>query len=105
MRILTRYVLSELLKVFLVSLAGMTLFLLLVGLFREAYNQGLGLKQVLQLIPYVLPEALRFSVPATMLFAAAAYSAVWPPPTKSSPSKPAAFRRWCCSGPPFRWRF
>ena len=70
MRILTRYVLSELLKVFLVALAGMTLFLLLVGLFREAYNQGLGLKQVLLLIPYVLPEALRFSVPATILFAA-----------------------------------
>lgn len=70
MRILTRYVLSELLKVFLVALAGMTLFLLLVGLFREAYNQGLGLKQVLLLIPFVLPEALRFSVPATILFAA-----------------------------------
>ncbi len=70
MRILTRYVLSELLKAFLVALAGMTLFLLLVGLFREAYNQGLGLQQVFQLIPYVLPEALRFSVPATILFAA-----------------------------------
>ncbi len=70
MRILTRYVLSEMLKVFLVSLAGMTLFLLLVGLFREAYNQGLGVQQVLLLIPYVLPEALRFSVPATILFAA-----------------------------------
>jgi lipopolysaccharide export system permease protein len=70
MRILTRYVLFELLKVFSVALAGMTLFLLLVGLFKEAYNQGLGLKQIILLVPYVLPEALRFSVPATILFAA-----------------------------------
>lgn len=70
MRILTRYVTSELIKVFLVSVTGMTMFMLLVGLFREAYNQGLGLKQVILLIPYVLPDALRFSVPATILFAA-----------------------------------
>jgi lipopolysaccharide export system permease protein len=70
MPIFTRYVLSELLKVFLVSLAGMTLFFLLFGLVKEAYQEGLGLKQILLLIPYVLPDALRFSVPATILFGA-----------------------------------
>ena len=70
MPIITRYVLSELLKVFLVSLAGMTLFFLLFGLVKEAYQEGLGLKQILLLIPYVLPDALRFSVPATILFGA-----------------------------------
>ena len=69
MRILTRYVLSEFLKVLLVSLAGMTLMLLLVGIIREALNQGLGVKQTLMLIPYVLPDVLRFTVPAAMLFA------------------------------------
>jgi lipopolysaccharide export system permease protein len=37
---------------------------------REAYSQGLGLKQVALLMPYVLPEALRFAVPGTILFAA-----------------------------------
>ncbi len=70
MRILTRYVLLEMLKVFLVSLAGMTLLFILVGLFREAYLNGLGIKQIVMLLPYVLPEALQFSVPATTLFAA-----------------------------------
>jgi lipopolysaccharide export system permease protein len=70
MRILTRYILAETLKVFLVSLAGMTLFFLLFGLVKEAYLEGLGLKQVFLLIPFVLPDALRFSVPATILFAA-----------------------------------
>jgi lipopolysaccharide export system permease protein len=70
MRILTRYVLSEMLKVFLVSLAGITLIILLFVLVAEAIKQGLGLKQIILVIPYVLPNALRFSVPATILFGA-----------------------------------
>jgi lipopolysaccharide export system permease protein len=69
MKILTRYVFLELVKVFAVSLAGMTLFMILVGVMKEAYSQGLGLKQVALLLPYVLPEALRFAVPGTILFA------------------------------------
>jgi lipopolysaccharide export system permease protein len=69
MKILTRYVLIELVKVFAVSLAGMTLFMILVGVMKEAYSQGLGLKQVALLLPYVLPEALRFAVPGPILFA------------------------------------
>lgn len=70
MKILTRYVLSEFLKVFAVTLAAMTLFMVLLGVMKEAYQQGLGLKQILLLLPFALPEALRFSVPGTVLFAA-----------------------------------
>ncbi len=70
MRILTRYVLFDLIKVFLIALTGMTLFMVLVGVVREAYSQGLGLKQILLLIPYILPDSLRFAVPGTVLFAA-----------------------------------
>src|ERR1700730_12564421 len=47
----------------------MTSFMILVSVSKEAYQQGLGLKQILLLLPYVLPEALRFSVPGTILFA------------------------------------
>ena len=71
MRIISRYVLWELLQVFLVALTALTLFMLVVGLVREAQQQGLGLVQILMLIPYVLPEAMRFAVPGTMLFAVA----------------------------------
>ena len=71
MKILTRYVLSELLQVFLVTLTALTLFMLIVGLVKEAQQQGLGLLQILMLVPYVLPEAMRFAVPGTMLFAVA----------------------------------
>jgi len=42
-----------------------------VGLVKEAQQQGLGILQIIQLVPYVLPEAMRFAVPGTMLFAVA----------------------------------
>ncbi len=71
MKILTRYVLWELLQVFLVTLTALTLFMLIVGLAKEAQQQGLGLVQIVLLIPYLLPEAMRFAVPGTMLFAVA----------------------------------
>jgi lipopolysaccharide export system permease protein len=71
MKIISRYVLWDLLQVFLVALAALTLFMLVVGLVREAQQQGLGLLQILMLVPYVLPEAMRFAVPGTMLFAVA----------------------------------
>lgn len=69
MRILTRYVLIELAKVFLVSLAGLTVMMIIVGLVREATMQNLPLKQVVHLIPFVLPDALRVAVPVTLLLA------------------------------------
>ncbi len=71
MKIISRYVLWELLQVFLVALSTLTLFMLIVGLVKEAQQQGLGLAQILMLVPYVLPEAMRFAVPGTMLFAVA----------------------------------
>lgn len=67
---LTRYVLSELLKVFLVTLAGLTAMLLIYGLVKQARDQGLGPQQVVLLIPYILPDMLRYTIPATILFAA-----------------------------------
>lgn len=70
MTILTRYILGELLKVFLLALAGMTVLMLIVGLAQEAVRQGLGPEPILKLIPYAVPNALRFAVPGTMLFAA-----------------------------------
>jgi lipopolysaccharide export system permease protein len=68
-RTLTRYILFEIIKVFAITLTAMTLFMILVSVSKEAYSQGLGLKQIVLLLPYVLPEALRFSVPGTILFA------------------------------------
>ncbi|MFZ5830494.1 MAG: LptF/LptG family permease [Planctomycetota bacterium] len=69
MRILTRYVLLEMCKVFGVALLGLTLMMIVVGAVREALQQSLPLGQLLRLIPYILPDALRVSVPVTLLLA------------------------------------
>ena len=69
MRILTRYVLIELAKIFLVSLTGLTMLMIVVGLVREAAMQSLPLGQIAWLIPYILPDALRVAVPVTLLLA------------------------------------
>lgn len=70
MRILTRYVLVELAKVFLVSLAALTGLMIIAGVVREAVMQNLPLSQVMRLIPFILPDALRVAVPMTLLLAA-----------------------------------
>lgn len=69
MKILTRYVLSELLQVFLLTLAGLTalIFVALIG--KEAIKKGLGLGPLLRMTPYMLPQAMQFAVPGTMLLA------------------------------------
>lgn len=67
MGVVQRYIIAELTKVFTVSLSVLTLIFLLIGLVREARDQGLELAQVVQLVPYVLPDALRFTMPATIL--------------------------------------
>jgi lipopolysaccharide export system permease protein len=70
MRMLTRYILAELGKVFLLWLTGLTLLMIIVGVVRQASAQSLPLGQVARLIPYILPDALRFAIPATVLLAA-----------------------------------
>jgi len=55
MRMLTRYILAELSKVFLVSLIVVTGLMMIVSVVREAIGHGLPPAQVVQLIPYSLP--------------------------------------------------
>lgn len=69
MRTITRYVLIELCKVFLAASAGLTGLMIIVGLVKEATAQNLPLDQIVQLIPFILPDALRIALPVTMLLA------------------------------------
>ncbi|MEQ8788231.1 MAG: LptF/LptG family permease [Pirellulaceae bacterium] len=68
--LITRYVIFELLKVFLVALAVLTCLMTLVGVAQEAVRQGLGPTAVLRLIPFAIPNALVFALPGTILFSA-----------------------------------
>lgn len=65
---LTRYILIEILKIFVVSLIALTALILLIGVGRELLRKGLGAVAVIQLLPYVLPISLQFAFPATALF-------------------------------------
>lgn len=69
MRIVTRYVLGQLIAVFLFSLAALTALMIIGGVVREAINQSLPPAQVIRLIPYLLPEVLRIAIPVTLLLA------------------------------------
>lgn len=69
MRLFTRYVLREVCQVFLVTLVALTSFMILVGAVQVAIAEGLGAKQIVLALPYLLPQALMFAVPGTILFA------------------------------------
>jgi len=69
MRILTRYVLFDLLRVFLLTLAGLTLLIYVVLIGKEAVDKGIGVGPLLRMAPYLLPQAMQFAVPGTMLLA------------------------------------
>ena len=66
---LTRYMLSEILKIFVVALIALTMMILLIGVGRTLLREGLGPLAIVQMLPYVLPISLQFAFPATALFA------------------------------------
>jgi lipopolysaccharide export system permease protein len=69
MNTLSRSILSELLKLFCFWLVIMTLVMMLITIGTEAVRMNLGIGPTLKLIPFVMPTALTFAVPATILFA------------------------------------
>jgi lipopolysaccharide export system permease protein len=70
MRILTRYVLFDLLKVFAITLTGLTMLIFVVLIGKEAVDKGISLGPLVRMTPYLLPQAMQFAVPGTMLLAA-----------------------------------
>jgi len=67
MRQLERYVMIELLRVFGALITVSTLLLVFVGVFGEARKFDLGIWQVLQIMPYVVPSLMPYTIPATLL--------------------------------------
>ncbi len=65
---LTRYILAEILKIFVVALLVLTMLILLIGVARKLLSEGLGPVAVIQLLPFLIPVSLQFSFPATALF-------------------------------------
>jgi lipopolysaccharide export system permease protein len=69
MKTFTRYILFELFVIFSLSLFAMTATIILFVIAQRALQFGLPPAQFLALLPYILPEALRMSIPGTLLLA------------------------------------
>ena len=69
MKLLQRYIMGELVRVFILLVIVLTVMLVFVGLFQEATERGLGAIQILQIMPFVVPSMLPFTIPATLLLA------------------------------------
>lgn len=69
MKILQRYIMMELLKVFGLLVTVLTVMLVFVGVFQEAQQQGLGAAQIVQILPYLIPSLLPYTIPSTLLLA------------------------------------
>jgi lipopolysaccharide export system permease protein len=67
--ILYRMIFWELVKVFVLSLVGITGILVLAGIVADASRQGLGPAQILAIVPLLVPSLLPYSIPTTALFA------------------------------------
>jgi lipopolysaccharide export system permease protein len=67
--ILQRTILIELVRVFALSLFGITGILVMAGVVAEASQQGLTPSQILVVIPLLVPSTLPYTIPATTLFA------------------------------------
>jgi len=67
MRLLQRYILLELVRVFASVLSVLTVLLVFVGVFGEVSENGLGPFEVLEILPFVVPSLLPFTIPATLL--------------------------------------
>lgn len=67
--ILQRYVMGEVLRAFLMALATMTIVFVLFMVMAEAVKLGLTPRDILNLIPFVIPGTLPYTVPVSILFA------------------------------------
>jgi len=66
--LITRYVIWEMTKIFLISSFCFVGLMVIIGLADEAISKGIGPEIIVKLIPYVIPKALMFALPATCLF-------------------------------------
>jgi lipopolysaccharide export system permease protein len=69
MYILTRYVIIEILKIFLLTLTGITLLVTMGMGIKEGTNFGCPMSVILRLMPYMLPEMLVITIPVSLLLA------------------------------------
>ena len=68
MPVINRQILTDLLGWFIILVVGLTMLMIVLLVGQEAWRMNLGLVPTLRLIPFILPTALVFAVPGTILF-------------------------------------
>lgn len=67
--ILQRYVIGEVVRAFAMALLTMTIIFVLFMVMAEATKMGLSPQDILNLVPFIIPSTLPYTVPVSMLFA------------------------------------
>ncbi len=67
--ILQRYVMFEVVRAFALAVLTMTIIFVLFMVMAEATKLGLSPRDIMTLVPYVIPGTLPYTVPVSMLFA------------------------------------
>ncbi|MCA9150213.1 MAG: LptF/LptG family permease [Planctomycetales bacterium] len=70
MNLIRRYVLRELVTVFMITLTGITALLIFGGVATKCVQESLGWNAIVKIMPYFVPFAFQVSLPATILMAA-----------------------------------
>jgi lipopolysaccharide export system permease protein len=69
LKILTRYVIDQVLRSFLLALVTITAIFVLFMVMAEATRAGLGPRDILRIVPFIIPSSLPYTVPVALLFA------------------------------------
>ena len=69
MSLITRHLVAELLKVFLLTVVVLTAILLFAGTLKEYQKQGFTLSQISLVVPFLVPHAVKVALRAGLLFA------------------------------------
>ena len=67
-KILTRYVIDQVLRSFLLALVTITAIFVLFMVMAEATRAGLGPGDLVRIVPYIVPSSLPYTVPVALLF-------------------------------------
>ena len=68
--ILQRYVMGEIFRAFALALLTITCVFVLLTVMTKASQVGLGPREILKLVPFMIPTSLPYTVPVSLLFAA-----------------------------------
>ncbi len=63
------YVILEICKIFAVALIVFTGLFMLYGIVQKLVTERIGLLAILNIIPYILPISMQFTLPSSLLFA------------------------------------